>query len=169
MMQVSMQHADDHRMVCCPRKRIQQVAYIMEYNALVMLCHFQRFENFLSVFIVDAPLLCDCRSRKMTWYMVQITKCDIKYRGLNLSKVLSLTWDFSLSTHRCFVYTGNPSSTTRLYVDHDGQVNVDYTRKKTLKMQVSTQHGGGQRMVCYTRKMIYQVAHIMEYDAVVIA
>ena len=36
---------------------------------------------------------------------------------------------FSLSTHRCFVDTGNPSSTTRLYVDHDGQANVNCTRK----------------------------------------
>ena len=49
-----------------------------------------------------------------------------------MPKVLSLTWDFSLSTHRCFVDTGNPSSTTWLYVDHDGHANVNCTRKKTL-------------------------------------
>ena len=64
--------------------------------------------------------------------MIYITRCDIKYRELNLPKVLRLTWDFSLSTHRCFVDTGNPSSTTRLYDDHDGQANVNFTRKKTL-------------------------------------
>ena len=38
----------------------------------------------------------------------------------------------AVSTHRCFVDTGNPSSTTRLYVDHDGQANVNCARKKTL-------------------------------------
>ena len=80
--------------------------------------------------------------------MIYVTRCDIKYGGLNLPKVLSLTSDFSLSTHRCFVDTGNPTSTTRLYVDHDGQANVNCTRKKTLKMQVSMQHADGKRMVC---------------------
>ena len=63
----------------------------------------------------------------MTYYEVWY-----KFRGLTESKVLNLTWEFSVSTHRCFVDTGCPSSTTRLYVDHDGQANVNCARKKTL-------------------------------------
>ena len=62
-----MQHADGERMVCCTRKRIKYVAYIMEYDAVVMVRHFENHENAIAVFIVDAPLLCDSSSLKMTW------------------------------------------------------------------------------------------------------
>ena len=61
-----MQHADGKRMVCWTRNWITQVGYFMEYDAVAMACHFERIENVIAVFSVDAPLLCDSRGRKVT-------------------------------------------------------------------------------------------------------
>ena len=74
----------------------------------------KQIENVISVFVVGAPVLCDSGNRLRTWQMVWIMRCDGKCRLPILSNALSLIWDFSPSTHRCFIDTGNPSSTTRL-------------------------------------------------------
>ena len=51
-----MQHADGKRMVSWIRKRISQVDYFMEYDAVAMARYFERIENVIAVFIVDASL-----------------------------------------------------------------------------------------------------------------
>ena len=65
-MTVSVQDADSQRMAFWTRKRIWYVGYFMEYEAVVKVLNFQRIENAIAFFVVDAPILCDSRSRKVT-------------------------------------------------------------------------------------------------------
>ena len=61
-----MQHADGKQMVSWIRKRISHVGYFMEYYAVVMTRYFERIENVIAVFIVDASFMCDWRCRMVT-------------------------------------------------------------------------------------------------------
>ena len=120
-----MKHADGHL----------KVAYIVEYYADFMFWYVEK--NW------ECHRGLNYRYHGIVWLSSSVVEvvdnidCEVWCKVYSNKHAICIESDmvFSLSTHRCFVETENPSSTTRLYVDPDGQGNVNGVLKKILKME----------------------------------